>query len=244
MNTMPFNTLAQSSSSPFFIPDSASESVGQINAEGLNSAAMNVAGTDTAALGVAEAASDGVQVTQGPISSAIDWVTEHTSAEWLLGTMEHYGPSLVKAVAVFVIGRWIAQMVTNAVVRGARKARVDETLVGFLSNLLYMLLLTAVCISALQRLGVETGSMTAVLAAAAFAIGMAMQGSLGNLAAGVMLVFFKPFRVGDTVEVSGNRGTVVEIQIFNTMLLTRDNVRVIVPNSKITDGSRCRTSKL
>lgn len=237
MKIMPFNTLAQTNSSPFFIPDSASESPIPPNAEGLNQVAMDVAGAEAAAMDVTEPASDAVQATQGPISSAIDWVTQHTSAEWLLGTLENYGPSLLKAIAVFVIGRWIARLVTNAVVRGARKARVDETLVGFLSNLLYMLLLTAVCISALQRLGVETGSMTAVLAAAGFAIGMAMQGSLGNLAAGVMLVFFKPFKVGDVVEVSGNRGTVVEIQIFNTILLTLDNVRVIVPNSKITDGT-------
>ncbi|MEZ6132574.1 MAG: mechanosensitive ion channel [Planctomycetaceae bacterium] len=174
---------------------------------------------------------------QGPISAAIDWVVEHSSAEWLLAQVEHYGPNLLKAILVFVIGRWVARLVTNAVVRGARKARIDETLVGFLSNLMYMLLLTAVCISALQRLGVETGSMTAVLAAAGFAVGMAMQGSLGNLAAGVMLVFFKPFRVGDVVEVSGCKGTVVEIQIFNTILLTLDNVRIIVPNGKVTDGT-------
>ena len=174
---------------------------------------------------------------QGPISSAINWMAQHTSADWILGQLRIYGPQLLSAIAVFVVGRWIAKIVTAAIVRGARKARVDETLVGFLNNLLYMLLLTAVCISALGRLGVETDSMTAVLAAAGFAVGLAMQGSLGNLAAGVMLVFFKPFRVGDVVEVAGNKGTVVEIQIFNTILLALDNVRIIVPNSKITDGT-------
>ncbi|MCL4109680.1 UNVERIFIED_CONTAM: hypothetical protein GTU68_055041 [Idotea baltica] len=122
-------------------------------------------------------------------------------------------------------------------VRAARKARVDETLVGFFDNLIYMVLLTVVCISALAKLGVDPNGLTAVLAAMGFAIGMALQGSLGNLAAGIMLVFFKPFRVGDLVEVAGNRGTVVEIQIFNTILLTLDNIRIIVPNNKITDGT-------
>lgn len=177
----------------------------------------------------------------GPLSriasSAIDWIVEHTSASWITEQAATYGPNLLGAIAVFVIGRWIARIVTNAMIRAAKKARVDETLVGFLSNLIYMLLLTAVSISALKQLGVDPTSLTAVLAAAGFAVGMALQGSLGNLAAGVMLVFFKPFRVGDVVEVCGNRGTVVEIQIFNTILLTLDNVRIIVPNGKITEGT-------
>lgn len=173
----------------------------------------------------------------GLATNAIDWVVEHTSSQWVTAQVAAYGPNLLAAVAVFIVGRWIAKLVTSGIVRAARKARVDETLVGFLSNLIYMLLLTAVCISALERLGVRADSLTAVLAAAGFAIGLALQGSLGNLAAGVMLVFFKPFRVGDVVEFCGNRGTVVEIQIFNTILLTLDNVRIIVPNGKITDGT-------
>jgi len=183
-----------------------------------------------------EGQGDGFSI-QGLFSTAVDWVVEHTSAEWILTQVKSYVPKLLSAIVLFVVGRWFAKIVTAAIVRGARRARVDETLVGFLSNLIYMLLLTAVSISALQRLGVDPTSLTAVLAAAGFAVGMALQGSLGNLAAGVMLVFFKPFRVGDIVEVSGNRGTVVEIQIFNTILLTLDNVRIIVPNSKITDGT-------
>ncbi len=171
------------------------------------------------------------------LDSPVQWVTENASADWFLLQLKTHGPNILSAIAVFVIGRWIAKLVTAAIVRGARRARVDPTLVGFLNNLIYMLLLAAVCISSLQRLGVDTNSLTAVLAAAGFAIGMALQGSLGNLAAGVMLVFFKPFRVGDTVELAGTKGTVVEIQIFNTILLTLDNVRIIVPNGKITDGT-------
>ena len=166
-----------------------------------------------------------------------DWVAENASADWFLAQAKTHGPNILSAIAVFVIGRWVARFVTAAIVRGAKRAHVDATLVGFLNNLIYMMLLTAVCISALQRLGVDTNSMTAILATAGFAVGMALQGSLGNLAAGVMLIFFKPFRVGETVEVAGNKGTVVEIQMFNTILLTLDNVRIIVPNSKITDGT-------
>ena len=166
-----------------------------------------------------------------------DWVIEHTSVDWIVKQIDLYGWNLLAAIAVFVLGRWIAKLVTRAIVRAARKARVDETLVGFFDNLIYMVLLTVVCISALTKLGVDPNGLTAVLAAMGFAIGMALQGSLGNLAAGIMLVFFKPFRVGDLVEVAGNRGTVVEIQIFNTILLTLNNVRIIVPNNKITDGT-------
>lgn len=172
----------------------------------------------------------------GLFTRAIDWIQQHTTPESTQVLMD-YGQGLAKAIAVFVIGRWIAKLVTSGIVRAARRARVDETLVGFLNNLIYMLLLVAVCISALEQLGVNSTSLTAVLAAAGFAVGMALQGSLGNLAAGVMLVFFKPFRVGDVVQVCDNRGTVVEIQIFNTILLTLDNVRIIVPNGKITDGT-------
>lgn len=171
------------------------------------------------------------------LSSAIHWVTEHTSAAWLTEQVEEYGPNLLGAIAIFVIGRWGAKIITRMIVRAAHKARVDPTLVGFLDNLIYMLLLMAVSISALTKLGIEANSLAAVLGAAAFAVGMALQGSLGNLAAGVMLVFFKPFRVGDLVRIGDNQGTVVEIQIFNTIMLTLDNIRIIVPNSKITDAT-------
>lgn len=195
--------------------------------------AQNLANSAPAPAGAESEASAASDV----MSRAIKWVTEHTSADWLSAQLEKYGPNLLGAIAIFVIGRWGAKLVTRLIVRAAHKARVDATLVGFLDNLIYMLLLMAVSISALTKLGIEATSLTAVLAAAGFAVGMAMQGSLGNLAAGVMLVFFKPFRVGDIVRIGDNLGTVVEIQIFNTIMLTLDNIRIIVPNSKITDGT-------
>ena len=186
---------------------------------------------------ITPSATDTASTTSSFIQQISDWIVDHTSVTWIVEQVDRYGWNLLAAITVFVIGRWIAKLVTRAIVRAARKARIDETLVGFFDNLIYMVLLTVVCISALTNLGVDPNGLTAVLAAMGFAVGMALQGSLGNLAAGIMLVFFKPFRVGDLVEVAGNRGTVVEIQIFNTILLTLDNIRIIVPNNKITDGT-------
>lgn len=147
-----------------------------------------------------------------------------------------YGGGLLSAIAVFVIGRWVAKFVTAMVVRASRRANVDNTLLRFLQNVIYLMLLIAVCIASLGCLGVDTTSLSAILAAAGFAVGMALQGSLGNIASGVMLVVFKPFRVGDYVDLGGTSGTVVEIRMFNTILLKPDNVRVIVPNGNITGG--------
>ena len=148
-----------------------------------------------------------------------------------------YGAGLLSAIAVFVIGRWVSKLVTGIVVRAGRRAKVDETLLGFLQNVVYLLLLIVVCIASLGCLGVDTTSLSAMIAAAGFAVGMALQRSLGNIASGVMLVVFKPFKVGDYVELGETSGTVVEIRMFNTILLKPDNVRVIVPNGNITDGA-------
>ncbi len=122
-----------------------------------------------------------------------------------------HGGKVVAAIAVFFIGRTVARFTTSMMVRAAKKARVDQTLVGFISNVSYILMLGIVCIASLSSLGVDTTSFTAVLAAAGFAIGMALQGTLGNCASGVLLVFFKPFRVGDTIDVGGVSGSVVEV---------------------------------
>ncbi len=148
-----------------------------------------------------------------------------------------HGGKVFSAIAVFYIGRTFARFATSMMVRAAKKARVDQTLVGFISNVSYVLMLMIVCIASLSCLGVDTTSLTAVLAAAGFAVGMALQGTLGNFASGSLLVFFKPFRVGDMIDVGGVMGDVVEIQIFNTILRTADNVRIIVPNSTITSGT-------
>ena len=155
----------------------------------------------------------------------------------LMELAQDYGPRVLSAIAVFIIGRWAARIISRVVVGAARRAKVDDTLLSFLGNLINMLLLTVVCITALGCLGIDTTSVSAVLAAAGFAIGLALQGSLGNLASGVMLVLFKPFQVGDYVDLGSASGTVVQIHIFSTVLLKPDNVRVIVPNGNITSNT-------
>jgi small conductance mechanosensitive channel len=117
------------------------------------------------------------------------------------------------------------------------RAHVDEMLVRFLGNVIYTLLLIIVAIASLQMLGVDVTSVTAILAAAGFAVGMALQGSLSNFAAGIMLIMLKPFKVGDSVSAGGVTGTVEEINVFNTILRTGDNIRQIVPNGQITGGT-------
>ena len=117
------------------------------------------------------------------------------------------------------------------------KANVEATLIGFATNLTFTLLMTLVVISAVQKLGVPTTSFVAVVGAAGLAIGFALQGSLANFAAGVMVIIFRPFKAGDFVEAGGVSGTVEEVQIFATVLKTPDNKRVILPNSAITCGT-------
>lgn len=142
--------------------------------------------------------------------------------------------NVVGALAILVIGRWLARWLTKLVGRLAVQANLDETLVRFATNLVYAALLAFVVLSALQRLGVDTASFTAVVAAAGLAVGFALQGSLSNFAAGVMLIVFKPFKVGDQVQAGGSTGRVEEVQIFNTLIRADNNALVIVPNSTIT----------
>jgi small conductance mechanosensitive channel len=142
--------------------------------------------------------------------------------------------NLLIAGIIYYVGKIAAHVLTRIVRRGLQRTKVDPMLVRFLENILYALLLVMVVMAALSQLGIETTSLAAVLAAAGFAIGMALQGSLGNLASGVMLIVFRPFKAGDFVEAAGTKGIVEEIEIFNTILRTPDNVRVIVPNGQIT----------
>ena len=173
----------------------------------------------------------------GLLDSLWNNIKDPSTLDAALVKVGEFGPMLLKAIAVFVIGRFVARVVTDTLSRAATRAKVDETLSRFGCNVLYMVLLTIVCMAALESLGVDTTSLSAVLAAAGFAVGLALQGSLGNFASGVLLVFFKPFRVGDAVEVGGVRGKVIDIQIFSTILLTPDNVRIFVPNGTITSGT-------
>lgn len=147
-----------------------------------------------------------------------------------------FGIKLCAAVLMFYVGKWVARMFTNFVSHVMERAGADPMLVRFSSNVLYFACLVLVVIGALDVVGVPMGSATAVIAAGGFAIGLALQGSLSNFAAGIMLIVFKPFQVGDEIEAGGTSGAVEEINIFNTILKSGGNVQVIVPNGSITSG--------
>lgn len=151
----------------------------------------------------------------------------------LSGLVSAYGLKVIGALAVLVIGRWIARWVKRSTVRALGRANVDSTLVPFISGLVYTLFMVFVIVAVLGLFGIPTASFIAVLGAAGLAVGLALQGTLGNFAAGVMLLIFRPFKVGDLVETAGTLGKVKEIGIFATHINTLDNVRVIVSNSSV-----------
>ncbi len=150
--------------------------------------------------------------------------------EWLA----LYGIKVVAAALILVFGRVAAMGIRSLVRRMLTKSRVEETLVSFVTSVAYVALMAFVIIAALGQLGLQTASFVAVLGAAGLAIGLALQGSLANFAAGVLLVIFKPFRVGDYIEAGGAAGVVESIGIFTTELKSPDNRKVIVPNAKAT----------
>lgn len=153
--------------------------------------------------------------------------------ENVMEALSVWGLRVVGALAVLILGMTVAKMIRGGVRKGLRKRSVDTTLVPFLANLTYYLVVAFVVIAVLGLFGVQVASIIAVLGAAAFAVGLALQGTLANFAAGVMLLVFRPFRIGDFVDVGGTAGAVLEIGIFSTHLNTPDNVRVVVPNSNI-----------
>jgi small conductance mechanosensitive channel len=144
-----------------------------------------------------------------------------------------YGPKLLAALAIFVVGKWAARLISNLAQSAMRRAKVAPILIGFGGNIIYVGLFMFAALAALNQLGVQTTSFIAIVGAAGLAIGLALQGSLSNFAAGVMLVFFRPFKVGDFVEVAGTSGAVQDIMLFTTALTTGDNKQVYVPNGSI-----------
>jgi small conductance mechanosensitive channel len=144
-----------------------------------------------------------------------------------------WGLKVLGALAVLIVGRILCGMIRRGTHRALTRASLDASLVPFLSNLVYYASLAVVVIAVLNLFGIQTASVIAVLGAASLAVGLAMQGTLSNFSAGVMLMVFRPFRVGDFVEVAGKAGSVEEIGIFSTVLHSTDNVKIIIPNSGI-----------
>jgi len=148
--------------------------------------------------------------------------------------IQRYVLKIGGAILVLFVGRWIARMIREFIRKLMQKSKVDDTLVSFTCSLAYIALLTFLVIAALGLLGIETMSFVGVLAAAGFAIGLALQGSLSNFSAGVLMLIFKPFKVGDFIEGGSATGVVEEIGIFTTELRSADNKKIIIPNAKLT----------
>ena len=144
-----------------------------------------------------------------------------------------WGLKVIAALAIFIIGRWIAIMVRRGVRSMMEKSGADPIIIGFVASIAYIALLAFVVIAALGQLGIQTTSFIAILGAAGLAVGLALQGSLANFAAGFLMIIFRPFKVGDFIEGAGVAGVVEAIQIFTTTLKTGDNKTIIIPNAKL-----------
>ncbi|MFG0605179.1 small-conductance mechanosensitive channel MscS [Vibrio mimicus] len=159
---------------------------------------------------------------------------------WLTNNSDlliQYGVNIISAVLILFIGNIIVKAVAGSVAKVLKKKDMDKAVVEFVHGLVRYLLFVIVLIAALGRVGVETASVVAVIGAAGLAVGLALQGSLSNFAAGVLIVAFRPFKSGDYVEIGGVAGSVDAIQIFQTVLKTPDNKMVVVPNSSVIGGA-------
>lgn len=152
-----------------------------------------------------------------------------------IGTI--YGTKIVGAIFILILGRVMIGFIIRALKRLMERGGTDKTLAKFLLTLTKAGLLVFIIIAAIGTLGVQTASFVAVIGAAGLAVGFALQGSLANFASGVMLIVFRPFKVGDYVEAGGSAGAVEEVHIFNTILKSPDNRKIIIPNSHVTGGS-------
>lgn len=148
-----------------------------------------------------------------------------------------YGPNILLAIITLIFGLWIVKLIGKLINRALVKSNVDVSLQRFLSNLVTVLLKIMVLVSVISMLGVETTSFVALIGAAGLAVGLALQGSLANFAGGVLILLFKPFKIGDFIDAQGFAGSVFAIQIFNTILKTPDNKRIIIPNGALSNGS-------
>ena len=189
---------------------------------------MNASAQDTVA---AEGASTALKTDVAAVRGTIESVKEFLATKGV-----DYGLKILAALVIFFVGKWLTEILTNLIGRAMSKAKLEPILVSFVKNVCYAGLIVFVAIAALSALGIQTAQFIAVVGAAGLAVGLALQGSLSNFASGVLLVIFKPFTVGDFVELAGTKGTVQAIHIFTTVLNSPDNIRVIIPNAQVTGG--------
>lgn len=162
---------------------------------------------------------------------------ENLSMERIMGYVESYGLPLLQAILIYLIGSWIIKKITKAVQMLMAKGSYDESLQKFLVNLVSWALKIFLIITVISKLGVETTSLAAVIAAAGLAVGLSLQGSLSNFAGGVLLMIFKPYKIGDLIEAQDSLGVVKEIEIFTTKLVSPDSKLIIVPNGAMANGN-------
>ena len=148
-----------------------------------------------------------------------------------------YGTKILGALIILIVGFWAAKMIRRGIAGLMEKRGVDPTLISFTASLLHMTMKVFIIVAALEKLDIKTTSFVAILGAAGLAIGLALQGSLANFAAGVLMIIFKPFKVDDFIEAGGTMGSVVEIGIFTTILKSPDNKKIIIPNAGVTGGN-------
>jgi len=168
----------------------------------------------------------------------IDTITNKADAlmKWITTNGVDYGMKLLGAIVVLLIGLWVIRIIVDRGIKLMEKSKVDAALRTFAKSMLTVTLKIVLIISVLGMIGIEMTTFIAMLTAASLAVALAFRGSLSNFAGGIMILFFKPFKLGDYVTAMGHGGTVTEIQIFNTYLLTSDNKTVIVPNAHLSNG--------
>ena len=181
------------------------------------------------------------------LNESLKYFTTTPLSEWVPELVRTYVVPLAlkifAAVIVFLIGRWIIKLIKNGLATGLMSRHADATLHGFLSNLISVVLYFFLIMAVIGILGINTSSLVALLASAGLAVGMSLGGTLQNFAGGVLIIMFRPFKVGDFIAAQGMEGKVSEIQIFNTHLLTTDNKEVILPNGALATGVMTNFSK-
>lgn len=199
--------------------------IGQVDSASADSLSHTL---DSLATNCQEGVDGAKEVAKEMVEQGFSWFD--TIIEWLTSRGLSFCVSLVGAILFLVIGFWLVKVITKAIVRLMTKKNADPGLVSFVSSLANIALKILILISVLGMVGIEMTSFIAVLGAAGLAVGMALQGTLSNFAGGVMILIFKPYKVGDYIEAQGVSGVVKEIQIFNTIITTVDNKTIIVPN--------------
>lgn len=167
-------------------------------------------------------------------TSLLTAVSAPAVVEKIISFLSLYGLKVVGAILILIIGSYLSKLVSKGVYKGISKSGKGETLAKFLSGAVNAIVMTFVVIAVINKLGIETTSFLAVFGAAGLAVGLALQGTLGNLASGVLLIIFRPFNVGDGVQIGAVSGKVIDMQIFSTVIQTGENKKVIIPNGKIT----------